>query len=423
MGMKLGWAVVSDKDIRAAANSLHSPGDGVVDEVGVRVLHSLYADRFFPGVSVQQRRLRYVVLVPWLFSKLASKPMRDRDAKRALQQAEVKLAELLVDGKETLGVVGGTQVGRPVKLPPSSTYMGLLVQLGMIPNHPVHKRPFTLAEMLKHWPDRAGKAIMDEEGRRVDEAAPLPDAGVPMPADFLEGATNLTLRLVERDEVSRRLQGICTFGEMGRGISLLGRLASQTTPIDPQLLFRLEGAEARKAAADARLEDSAVLERAAQAASLGAVVRAVYAALVETECEAADHRSIGAEHRDALPGIVATHGRVAKRLDLSLVRNDAHSRSGSYRALAPKHYIRTLFDETVRALVDDSLGTPSGLAMLKPAYQTAETKRKRGLARLPPSGAARRGVWNPDDHGKATPLHYRSWVVAQFLNDLQAASG
>ena len=57
--------------------------EGVRDEVGVLALHTTYANRFFPGTSVQQTRLRYALFVPWQVMTL----LRDRERTNPVRRA------------------------------------------------------------------------------------------------------------------------------------------------------------------------------------------------------------------------------------------------------------------------------------------------------------------------------------------------
>jgi hypothetical protein len=82
----LGWAGLSRAELKRAEAQLMADSHGVRDEVGVLALHAAYANRFFPGTSVQQPRLRYALFVPWQLKAL----LRDREgvkpgqARRAL---------------------------------------------------------------------------------------------------------------------------------------------------------------------------------------------------------------------------------------------------------------------------------------------------------------------------------------------------
>ena len=71
MQPSLGWTLLSREALRKAEKNLDDVQQGVRDEIGFLALHQGYADRFFPGTSVLQTRLRYVFFVPWTYQRLA----------------------------------------------------------------------------------------------------------------------------------------------------------------------------------------------------------------------------------------------------------------------------------------------------------------------------------------------------------------
>src|SRR3954454_25117742 len=70
----IGWFMLSEADRAASARLLEqAEADGTRDELGFGVIHFAYADRFFPGTSVQHTALRYVWFVCWIYQELASR--------------------------------------------------------------------------------------------------------------------------------------------------------------------------------------------------------------------------------------------------------------------------------------------------------------------------------------------------------------
>ena len=140
----LGWAGLSRSALNRAEAQLAAESDGVRDEVGVLALHTAYANRFFPGTSVQQTRLRYALFVPWQIKML----LRDRErvrpgqARRALEQAELDLARRLpdVDGEGTIGR-RTAHTGRLVAIPPSQSYWVALGAWGVLSAGPYGDTP------------------------------------------------------------------------------------------------------------------------------------------------------------------------------------------------------------------------------------------------------------------------------------------
>ena len=71
-----GWTMPSRDAVRRAGRALESAEQGVRDEVGFLIIHDAYANRFFPGTSVQQTRLRYILFVPWIYKRLLERGIK-----------------------------------------------------------------------------------------------------------------------------------------------------------------------------------------------------------------------------------------------------------------------------------------------------------------------------------------------------------
>src|SRR3954451_10069501 len=101
-----GWTYLSRDALRRAERQLSGAGDGVRDEIGFLIIHQRYADHFFPGTSVLHTRLRYALLIPWIFETLRQKRHAPRDFAQAYVDMEHDLTGRLKAG-ETDGVIGG----------------------------------------------------------------------------------------------------------------------------------------------------------------------------------------------------------------------------------------------------------------------------------------------------------------------------
>jgi Family of unknown function (DUF6361) len=60
----LGWTMLSREDVRQAELALENEELETRDEIGFLLVQQGFADRFFPGTSVQHRRLRYGLKMP-----------------------------------------------------------------------------------------------------------------------------------------------------------------------------------------------------------------------------------------------------------------------------------------------------------------------------------------------------------------------
>src|SRR5258708_28713499 len=75
----IGWFMLSEAD-RSAANRYLTKlaSDGTRDELGFAPIHFAFADRFFPGTSVQHAQLRYVFFVAWAYQELLARTTGQR---------------------------------------------------------------------------------------------------------------------------------------------------------------------------------------------------------------------------------------------------------------------------------------------------------------------------------------------------------
>jgi len=356
-----------------------------------------------------------------MLRKLYDDGVKAGQVRPALRQAEVELCLRLLAGPgDATGIVGANQPGKPVVQPPSATYWGLLQLMGVVPFSARRGRAPSLAELANAWPDRKAPVVHDEDGQLVSGPRFPLDLSVPVPEAFLEVPLSLQLSAEERTWARRRLAAIPQFGKAGRPIALLGRLAEDGSQLDLWATIRERGVDARRWIAKRGFEDADVLDRAARAASLGAVARAVYAALVERMRED-DGVPSGRKHRTALAGVVDDHGEFAAPLDLDLVSGDAAPGHGSRAGLSPGSSTRRMFDRTLAWLRSDAPTDDLAVWELYGSYRAAEHDRKQHKARLTVDGKSRRRAWEPEEHGHAEPLHFRAGVATTFLADLQDA--
>ena len=109
------------------------------DELGLGGVRDSFADQLFPGTSTIQTRLRYMLIVPWVYMRLEKERVpASRFAQRA-DAAERNLIEPLMASDDRAGVFGRT-AGRRVKRLPSSVYWAGLGAWG------IHITPFSQDE-------------------------------------------------------------------------------------------------------------------------------------------------------------------------------------------------------------------------------------------------------------------------------------
>lgn len=391
-----GWTYLSRDALRRAERQLSGDGDGVRDEIGFLIIHQRYADYFFPGTSVLHTRLRYALFVPWIYQALYELGPVARVAD-TLQKAEIKLAGRLKVSKER-GVIGGHNHPKPTSQPPSVSYWAALGAWGILKQQ--DGRLPSRAHIHRLLQSRNRKAI-DDDGQALS-ASDLPFAALPPRPDDWSADDPMQFDLLPREGEFLYTQ----FSDLRpirspTQLSLLAKLAVSGA-VEADHCWAPGIVEFAK-------EDGPKLRRAGQAASLAAVGRAIYAALVETLQEEVDHLPNSGIHRANLPRIIEKHGGAASRTKVSELMADTG-------ALPPA--VTDVLEKTIAWL-----GTgANNLMALRDVYEYAECNRKHQRARLSRvSGASRRLEWKNEEHALASPLHYRWGQVSDLLGDLWAA--
>lgn len=391
-----GWTYLSRSALRRAEHQLSGAGEGVRDEVGFLIIHQRYADYFFPGTSVLHTRIRYALFIPWIYQTLYEEASPGRTAD-LLQRAEIRLAGRLKHTNKW-GVIGGANHPRPTTQPPSVSYWAALGAWGILRKQ--DGRMPSRARLHAILQSKHRKALDDDD--QALHRAELPFSALPPRPPGWAGIEPMTFDLLPREAefLYRQFVDLRPISAPGH-VSVLAKLAAGGE-VQADTCYSPGIGEIAK-------EDSVVLRRAGHAASLAAVGRAVYAALVETLREE-DGQPTSRLHRDYLPVVLEEHGADAGRLDLVHLIQDVGS--------LPSPVVDVL-ERTVEWLGKGA----RNVMTLRNVYERAECSRKQHRARLSRvSGAARRLDWNNLEHATARPLHYRWNVVLGLLDDLWAAA-
>ena len=232
----LGWTQFSREALRKAEAAVLNQEQGVRDEIGFLLLHQAYSDRFFPGTSVLQTRLRYILFVPWMYENIARQSGKGSiDSLLAVEEMRLisRLKKHYRDeggSDDGTGIIGGRShdQGRLTSQPSSMLYWGALGQWGLLKAGPDGSRPgrAVVHRALRHR-HHAGWVPRDDDGLPVVEEHPffarLPDP----PADWDKVSTPLDFSFPAdaRDEagfVRRHMAGNCRLDGQQ---TLLGKLA------------------------------------------------------------------------------------------------------------------------------------------------------------------------------------------------------
>lgn len=399
----LGWTMLSHREVQQVERSLANAAQDTRDEIGFLLIHQGFADRFFPGTSVLHTRIRYALFVPWLYQRAASRRHRGSSLDTLIRRLFIELALRLKSiGGERYGVIGGDKLGQVTSQPPDRVYWTALRTWGLL-LPAIHSR----AEALRRLQTAVRSTPLDDDGTRLDDTPTETFVGLPEPpAGWDEAKSPLGFKLPrqEREFLCRRLSQVPRPADARA--SLLANLISRgdTFP-DGATTFPKE----LMAAADDA--DKSALPIARDAASLAAIGRAVYGALVE-DLRARDGETMPRTFSSLLETHFLKHGEAASRCDIK--------RLGALLPGIPAH-VRVVLSETQEFT---RLGRPSAFSELLDCYRTAEVKRKGSRrARLVNTeyGAHRRAEWDSTRHN-TSPLHYRWHIVRAMLSDLSGAA-
>lgn len=407
----LGWAALSRSALNRAEAQMVAKSEGVRDEMGVLALHTGYANRFFPGTSVQQTRLRYALFVPWQIERLLAKRpnLRAGQVVEALRKAELELAKRLPQalGAGTIGR-DNARHNRSVSIPPSQSYWVGLAEWGILRRG--LSGSVSRSDVRRRWsqwelPSRHHRTT-DDENQALSSLDTLFTYLPPAPKVFTRG-DRLDFTLLDRERDFLRARLLDTRRPQDGQPTLLSRLVHHNiTQPSAHLWDHSDVADAA---------DRAAMRRAQQAASLSVVARAVYNAMVETLQDIHDKRDPGSRHRDHLSAVVDAHGSQATRLAL----RDVTSPLGDGVALGNLEPVLQHIQSWLSAT-----GPDLDLRPLFPHIQRWEQRRKDTRSKLGYSekSAKTRSDWNAEKTALAWPINYRWPVIQRFLRDLSGQS-
>lgn len=230
MPASLTWL---DHDPEARARSLELLGlfqtKESRDELGLGAIRDSIADRLFPGTSTIQTRLRYMLIVPWLYQRLERRAIGPRFFANAAEREERELVTALLQGQDSFGAFGRT-AGNRVKRLPSSVYWAGLQRWGIrwMPDSQdqYHQRVGEFYR-LRQEAERQAR----ERAARREDPSPPPARSItwhprlPPPPPAFPQAIDFALTAEEAHFLLDQLRSTC-------GDSLLAYLAAQAEPVD-----------------------------------------------------------------------------------------------------------------------------------------------------------------------------------------------
>ncbi|ACD20776.1 DUF6361 family protein [Paraburkholderia phytofirmans] len=390
----IGWFVLSEAD-RASANrylaSLAS--DGTRDELGFAPIHFAFADRLFPGTSVQHAQLRYVFFVAWGYQELLARTAGQRFSVDELFEIERRFSLRLMRTVKSLdnsGISGWTryQAGERPIVRASTIYWTALRSWKMVGAVGGGDGSPTEVQLRNIWPQLVTRSDGDEGKALVTtlfEGLPAAPAGW----QNKTGELDFRLRRCEAEYLRRRWR---VAGD-GGAQPLLSRLTDagvSTESLWSARVFDVATPSERRALVLAR-----------QAASLACIARAAHSALVEAKRNE-DRGLCESRHADAFPDLRDQHKETALQLDVDALQRE----TGIDRELVG-------FIKVVTGWLRDQ----GSLEAIARDLTLRERSLKESRAFL--LNEKRRRDWRK---AVATPLDYRWPVVRNMIDCIQEAS-
>lgn len=398
---QLGWVWLSQSERIAAEASLADAGpEGTRDELGFGVIHFAYADRFFPGTSVQHTSLRYIWFICWALEEMAERASGGLFPEGMFAEIEDRTGHKLLETYGTgdgTGIIGGRVLRKgasPVSKP-SGIYWSALRTWGLLtPLASTRAAPYR-GDLVRHWDTltRLDRLEVDAgaDARTIFVSPP------PMPSGWKRKTGGLDFTLDTKNREDERIRaGWSLLRDPGGKPALLSRLAESRRASPPGM----NSPAVRKLCSKVEVQ---MLLRAEQAGSLVCVARALYIAMVG-DLKRGDGGFVGSPDQ-MLAGTLAAHGPAASALDLDELERDVPA-LGALKPLLGG----------VQAWI--ARGAPD-YTSLQPAFLKREYALKDERALLLEASTARRDLWGPSE---PWPLSYRWEKVASFLDELAPAA-
>jgi hypothetical protein len=394
---QLGWAWLSQRERRAAEQALADLGpDGTRDELGFGVIHFAYADRFFPGTSVQHTALRYVWFVCWSYLELQRYSPGGIFPKDKLALIEDRTGRKLLrhyGNEDGHGIIGGRvlRVGRSPVTKPSAVYWNAMRSWGLVAPLPNTVGPPGRGEIHWRWDELTSQRSRPEVDNEAAQSIFFDQP--PLPARWRIDSEPLSFVLDDtHDEAGRIRRAWARQRDKLNRPTLLSRLADRRAAAPLSLT-------SQEVLVLCSADEKVSLRRAQRAGSLAAIARALHTAMVQRLKDG----SIGAmaEVHRWLNKAVNDHADAAAKLDLPGLQVD----------VLEVGKLMTLIKETQSWLTEGC----GDFSRLEPIYREREMAQKPGRALLAQTAGDRRAAWQPHEPG---PLTYRWDRVAGFLNQL-----
>lgn len=100
------------------------------DELGLGAIRDSFSDKLFPGTSTIQTRLRYMLIIPWVFKKLEAQRIPSGEIEARARRFELQLIKPLTESDDSAKAFGA-EAGQHLKRLPSDVYWAGLGDWGL----------------------------------------------------------------------------------------------------------------------------------------------------------------------------------------------------------------------------------------------------------------------------------------------------
>ncbi|MBA7670354.1 hypothetical protein ES703_78499 [subsurface metagenome] len=218
MPSSFAWVDFAEDDRQRMMEILHLFRDKEIrEELGVGTVRDAFSDILFPGTSTLHTRVKYMLFIPWIFIKLEGSKTSSEKIAEYSRWYEIRLVKVLLEERETDGVIGKVAKDS-LKILPSIMYWSGLGKWGI---RIFDGTLYQYFRALDNFYTQKEKVVKSDDNELIAKMANNWDPHLPSyPKNFPDGAT-LQLKRKEATYLQHRILTSCSS-------SLLGYLMAKT---------------------------------------------------------------------------------------------------------------------------------------------------------------------------------------------------
>ena len=144
------------------------------DELGIGTLRDSFSDQLFPGTSVLQTRLRYMLFIPWIYTRFEDRQLSPDKVEEEVKKFELALIERIRGSEDNDGLIG-KRAGQDLKVLPSSIYWTGLGAWGIRSNqYATHTQSDYLKSLSSAYRKMKSMKTLRDEAYKIGEGEDAP---------------------------------------------------------------------------------------------------------------------------------------------------------------------------------------------------------------------------------------------------------